>query len=259
MKKKYAGRIFFRAGVLLSMAWIFSACASSASSASSAGSVSGASSAGSVGGTNGASREDPVTGRQKQKPPPLPLVVSLYQEAVYNGKPQPLSYTYAGEDEPEIIYYPSPKARDEERGGSYSAPIRTGAYYALIRSFYEEVFVEYRILKCPVRIEAAEIQAAFYDGNPKRVLVNTEPQVPLSYSYYPNPELRDAAVKAAMEAALIGDTGQSIAEIFKGYKRVDRAPVEQGTYYVWVYFPGDENHEAAQAYVEFTILPPRLK
>ena len=244
MKKKYAGRIFFGAGVLLSMAWIFFACTSSA---------------GSVSGANDAGSEDPVTERQKQKPPPLPLIVSLYQEAVYNGRPQPLSYTYAGEDEPEIIYYPSPKARDEGRGGIYSPPTRTGAYYALIRSLYEEIFVEYRILKCPVKIEAVDIQAAFYDGNPKRVLVNTEPPVPLSYFYYPNPELRDAAVKAAMAAASIGDTGQSTEDIFKGYKRVDRAPVEQGTYYVWVDFPGDENREAAQAYVEFTILPPRLK
>ena len=63
----------------------------------------------------------------------------------------------------------------------------------------------------------------------------------------------DAAIKAEEEAIL---SKKELAEIFRGYKRVERAPTEQGTYYVLVYFSGDKNHEPAKAKVEFTILPP---
>ena len=199
---------------------------------------------------------DSVTGREnpakKEKPKAPSLAVQSPQEAIYNGNPRPISFSYTGEDIPDIIYYPSQRALEEERGGSYTAPTLTGVYYVLVRCVYEEAHVEYRILKSPVRIRAADFQEAVFNGNPRRVQAESDPPVPLSYSYYPNRELRDAAIKAEEKAAL---NRVELEEIFKGYRRVERAPAEQGTYYVWIYFPGDRNHEAAQLNIEFTILP----
>jgi hypothetical protein len=87
------------------------------------------------------------------------------------------------------------------------------------------------------------------------VQAEAEPPVLLSYFYYPNQELRDTAVRAAEETVRSGNIARPAVE-FRGYRRVDRAPIEQGTYYVWIYFPGDENHLSTSANVEFTILPP---
>ena len=192
------------------------------------------------------------------------LTIDLFQEVVYNGKPQPILFHYTGDEKPEIIYYPSPEARKEDRYGSFTAPIRAGVYYVWVRCPVknkkvpvEEAFPEYRILKCPVKIEAEKIQEAFYNGDPKRVRATAEPSVPLSYIYYPNEKLRDIAQKSAREAAAKANTTGLPTRSFIGYRRVERAPIEQGTYYVWVYFPGDENHKPAEANVEFTIRPPR--
>jgi len=214
---------------------IFFGCASNAGNISGTGSTG----AGSAGG--------------KQKAPSL--IALSPQEAVYNGKGQPISFSYTGKEALEIVYYPSLKAREEDRGGSHDAPSQAGTYYVLVRGPYEEVFVEYRILRHPVKIEAAAVQEAIFNGNPKRVTAEADPPIPLFYSYYPNWELRDTAIKAEEEAILNGDTEQALTINFKGYKRIDSAPTEQGTYYVWIYFPGDENYMTAQAVVEFTILP----
>ena len=186
----------------------------------------------------------------------FPLIVPSPQEAVYNGQPQQFYFSYDGEEVPELAFYHSPEARAMYKDGSSAAPVNAGTYYVLVRLAYEEVFAEFRILKCPVKIEAAEIQEARYNGDPKRVQVSAEPDVPLSYFYYPNPEFREEAVRTARENLSRGNTAQRPRTEFRGYRRVDRAPIEQGTYYVWVYFPGDENHEAASANIEFTILPP---
>ena len=183
------------------------------------------------------------------------IVIKSFQEAVYNGKPQPISLNYSGEEKLYIIYYPSQEARKENRQGSTAAPVRAGTYYARVKNSVEEVFAEYRILKRPVKIEAEGIQHVYYNGNPKRVWVRAEPPVSLSYSYYPNQELRETAQKAAQGTASEENSAQVLVKTFRGYRRVDRAPIEQGTYYVWVFFPGDENHEAAHANVEFIILP----
>ena len=204
-----------------------------------------AGSAGTTGSSSG------VQTRERQKAAPS-LIVKSPQEAIYNGQDQAIIYSYTGEDIPDIVYYSSRKALEEERGGSYTPPRQTGTYYVHVRCLYEEVYVEYTILRSPVEIITAPYQEAVFNGNPRRVRAEAKPEVPLSYSYYPNRELRDSAIKAEEEAIL---SGEELAEIFKGYKRIDRAPTEQGTYYVWIYFPGDKNHQASQANVEFAILP----
>lgn len=188
---------------------------------------------------------------------PSALTVQSPQDTIYNGRAQPVSFVYAGEDTPEVIYFRSPDAREAGMGGSHAAPAQAGVYYVLIRCEYEEAFVEYRVRKCPVKIETAETQSAFYNGNPKRVDAVIVPPVPVSYSYYPKQELRDAAIKAAMETAQGENSEASLATVFKGYRRIDSAPTEQGSYFVWIYFAGDENHESASAEVEFIILPPQ--
>ena len=239
MTRKYSCRAFLIAsvssGILLSIFSLFSACAGSKSSE-----------------IIPLYFEPEV--KVKEKAPTL--TVPTHREVVYNGSPQPLAFSYDGKDVPEVMYYLSSKSREEDRGRSYAAPIRTGIYYVFVRCRDAEAYAELKIVKCPVILEAEEYQEAYYNGNPKRVQVTSTPPVPLSYSYYPNKELRDAAVKAFEEITHKGDSGESYTEIFRGYKRIERAPAEQGTYYVWIYYPGDENHEPAQTDVVFTILPP---
>ena len=185
------------------------------------------------------------------------LVVPSPQEAVYDGKAQRFIFYYDGDEEPELLFYPSREARAMNRDGSAAAPVQAGVYYVSVRCDNEEAYAEFRILKHPVKIKAMDVQETYYNGNPKRVQASSEPDLPLSYSYYPNPELRAEAIKIALENAVKGNYRPPPQSDFKGYRRVDRAPSEQGTYYVWIYFPGDINHEAASAMVEFTILPPR--
>ena len=194
------------------------------------------------------------------------ISVKSSQELVYNGKPQPIPFSNRGKEAPGVIYYPTPQARKEGKGGTAAAPVQAGTYYVRLLGYsdgkdhplVEEHLVEYHILKRPVKIEAAENQGAFYNGDPKRVQAKADPPVLLSFSYYPNRELRDTAQKAAAEAILKWGSSLVPTDSYSGYKRVERAPIEPGTYYVWVYFPGDENHEAAQANVEFTISPPEI-
>ena len=109
-------------------------------------------------------------------------------------------------------------------------------------------------IKRPVNIVAEETQFAIFNGDPKRIRAASEPAVTLSFSYYPNLELLETAKKSAIN----NPPGQStVTQTFAGYRRVDRAPSEMGTYYVWIYYPGDKNNESASVDVEFTILPPR--
>jgi len=188
------------------------------------------------------------------------FTVASPQEAVYNGRQQAISYLYAGEGKPDIVYYASQRDRAEDRRGSRTAPLDAGRYYVrLIRpgtgkaQNTREFYAEFIILKRPVRIQARENQQAVYNGDPKRVQASAEPAVSLSFSYYPNRELLEAAKSSAADTP----QGQStITRTFRGYRRIETAPSEQGTYYVWIYFGGDKNHESASAEVEFTILPP---
>ena len=178
------------------------------------------------------------------------LIVPSPQELYFNGNRQPLKVEYSGDDDPEIIYYPTPRARDEERGGSYSAPARVGAYFALVRCRYGEARAELRIVKRKVIISAESNQEAVYNGNPKRVQVEVDPPLTVFFSYYPNRELMESAIAAEKQ-----NSGMSFSQTLQGYRRVERAPTEPGIYYVWIYYPGDENNTAAEATVTFRILP----
>lgn len=185
-----------------------------------------------------------------------PIIVQSPQEVMYSSNIQPFVYHYEGEEETEAVFYTSREDRMLDNFGTYINPQKAGTYFVSIRNRYEEVYAEYRIIKNPVKITAEENQKAYYDGDPKRVAVDIDSDISLSFSYYPNPALRDEAIKTAEKSAARGNPSQPQSE-FKGYKRIDRAPSEQGTYYVWVYFPGDENHETVSLKLELTILPPK--
>ena len=200
----------------------------------------------------------------------LPQIIAYTpQTAVYSGEGQPVVFEYAGEGKPELMYYASPEARQNNLDGSSAVPVDAGDYHA--RIMYPrldgyaprgDIFVDYRILKCAVTIEVEVFQEAVYNGDQKRIEARAEPPVTLHYSYYPNESLRDAAVSAALGDEMENRSAVTISRTFSrtytGYRRVERAPTEQGTYYVWIFFPGDENHEFASALAEFTILPPIL-
>lgn len=192
----------------------------------------------------------------------FPLEVPSPQDVVYNGRPQRISYTYEGEGRPEIIYYLSSSDLAEDRRGSRAEPVNSGTYYVrLIRPSKgrntppREFYAVLNILKQPVRIRVLRKQEAIYNGDPKRVEAVSEPYKPLAFSYFPNQELLEAAKKTSADTP----PGQSvtITHTFKGYRRIDMAPSEQGTYYVWIYYPGDRNYQSASVEVEFTILPAK--
>ena len=190
------------------------------------------------------------------EPANIPLLhVPTPQTTAFNGHPQPLYFAYEGDDHPIVTYFPSQWALEDRKGGSHNAPTRIGTYYVLVQSRHEEAQAEYRIVKSPVNIRAEEKQEAIYDGNPKRIFAEAEPHVPLVFSYYPNRELMETAIRAAMETSNSSNPAQTLSRSFQGYRRVERAPTEQGTYYVWIYYPGDDNHLTAEKRVVFTILP----
>ncbi|MDR2619060.1 MAG: hypothetical protein LBC62_09335 [Treponema sp.] len=192
---------------------------------------------------------------------PAEIISPLKQSVVYNGRPQPVD-ARSDRDVPLVVtYYPSLGAWWFDEDGTREAPVNAGLYYVKINrpagngyARGEDVMVEYSITKAVITIKAEKVQSASYNGDPKRVQASSEPQVPLSFSYYPAPEVRAAAVKALSqpdENALSG-----ISTALRGLKRVERAPIEQGVYYVVVYYPGDDNHFFAYAEVDFTIGPP---
>jgi hypothetical protein len=203
--------------------------------------------------------DDEVVG-EPLKPPPE-IVSPLYQEAVYNGRPQPIE-ARADIDVPlEVIYYPSPTARYFDEEGYDDAPVNAGVYYAKIRwpsrngyAQGEDVDVEYHIKKATVEIIAEESQSAVYNGDPKRVTASAEPAVSLSFSYYPNADVAGAAIRALAQPGTDTQSGVSVA--LRGLKRVERSPIEQGIYYVVVYFSGDNNYYLAYRQIKFTIGPP---
>jgi hypothetical protein len=204
-----------------------------------------------------------VTGEALKAPPPL--AAPLYQETVYNGEPQPMKAAAAG-DVPAlvIVYYPSEDARRFDDGGTREAPVDAGVYYAkIIRppgngyARGEDMMAEYRIKKAEIRITADSMQSAAYNGDPRRVAAFAEPPAPLSYSYYPTPEVREAAVQAFLHPG--ADTLSGVSAALRGFRRVARAPIEQGTYYAVVYFPGDENYNPAYREIDFTIGPPERR
>ncbi|MDR1863578.1 MAG: hypothetical protein LBQ67_06635 [Treponema sp.] len=207
-----------------------------------------------------ASCKTPEGGGREELLEAAALVSPLRQYRVYNGKGQPVEAVPSREDAPPfaVTYYTSAEARDAREGGTADPPVDAGLYYVRVArpggggfAPGEDVPVEYRIDKAEAVILADETQTAYYDGNPKRVLAVCEPPFTLSFSYYPSAEIRDAAVRSLSQ----GGGGRSPAAL-RNFTRVERAPADQGVYYVAVFFPGNANYKAAYKNVTFTIAPP---
>ncbi|MCL2834294.1 MAG: hypothetical protein FWD78_14070 [Treponema sp.] len=203
----------------------------------------------------------PKPEQQNEKPLPVPVItVSPYQEAVFTGSPLTIT-AYCESPVPLIITYYS--SRDDYwmiRGGFFDGPVEPGTYYVNINSApgygygpAGDTLVEFCIKKAPVTITAEALQSAPYNGSPRRVLALAEPDVQLSYSYYPNAQLQQAALEAFLRPD--GNVQSSLSSALQNFTRVERAPVEQGVYYVLVFFPGNARYEPACAEVEFTIGP----
>jgi hypothetical protein len=192
---------------------------------------------------------------------PPEIISPLEQSVVYNGRPQPVDARAAGDILLIVTYYPSKGAWWFDEDGTREAPVNAGTYYVKISrpagngyAQGEDVMVEYHIKKAAVNIIAEKIQGASYNGDPKRVQARSEPGLPLSYSYYPSAGVRAAAAQAFSRPD--ESTRSTASAALRGLKRVERAPIEQGAYYVIVYYPGDDNYLPAYTEVDFTIGPP---
>jgi hypothetical protein len=159
---------------------------------------------------------------------------------------------------PVVTYYASEGARWFDEDGTETPPSDAGVYYARVRfPGREDALVEYHIVRALPKIIAEEKQSAAYNGDPKRVSARSDPELPLSFSYYPAPEVRQAAIKVLARGS--EDNDSETANAFRGLKRVERAPIEQGEYYVLVYYPGDANYILAYKEIDFAIGPPGRK
>jgi len=144
--------------------------------------------------------------------------------------------------------------------GFAEAPSEPGIYFVSINCApgyghkpADDLIVEFHIKKAYVKIIAYDVQSAVYNGSPRRVQAVSEPAVPLSYSYYPVLELRQAALDAFLKTD--SEKQSSLSAALQRFLRVESAPVEQGVYYVLVYFSGNALYEPAYKEVEFTINP----
>ncbi|MDR1211597.1 MAG: hypothetical protein LBK40_05130 [Spirochaetaceae bacterium] len=172
-----------------------------------------------------------------------PLTVAAYQQTVYNGMPQPIEVPRTDRGPLEIRYFSAGEEPDGE--GSEDPPIAAGVYYVRVRQPGDDsgLMVEYHIGKAPVTIIAEPVQEAVYNGSPKSVAARSEPSLGLNAVYYPTREAREAAA------------GSSAAPDVRGYTRVERAPIEPGTYYVTVYYSGDANYQYTKFDIELIIHP----
>jgi hypothetical protein len=188
------------------------------------------------------------TGAVKDAPQ---VIAPAYQETVYNGQVQPVEVSQDGDGAPlELRYFTSARNLELDEGGSPDAPAAAGVYFVRIRrpggngfAAGEDIVVEYHIEKAPVKIFAEPLQEAVYNGSPKSVTARSEPSFGLSAVYYPTREAREAARSDTASAAI------------RGFTRVERAPIEPGTYYVSVYYPGDDNYQYARLEIELIIHP----
>jgi hypothetical protein len=166
------------------------------------------------------------------------------QRAIYNGRP----IAFIVEPGFSVRYF-SP-ADAPEGGGSPNAPVEPGRY--AVRVEHRQAPGTYAaamliIEKAYINFLAEKKQEAHYDGRPKRVSVSSDPPVDFSFSYYPTEDIREEAVRTFFE-----DGRRQTA--VKGFTRITHAPVEPGTYYVAVYFAGNEHYRPAVAELEFTII-----
>jgi hypothetical protein len=184
--------------------------------------------------------------------------VPLRQRTTYNGKAQPIQVDVVEDKAPLVItYFDSAKALEDGKGGSSEAPVDGGLYFVRIErpegngyAAGDDIVIEYRIDARAVRIIAGDRQEAVYDGNPKRVKAESDPPLALSFSYFPN---RESMMMVFRSVERQFDRQGNVP---RGYTRVERPPIEPGTYYVLVYFSGSRNYRSASKEIEFTINPP---
>jgi hypothetical protein len=181
------------------------------------------------------------------------FISELYQRAVYNGLPQPVEARFTVDISPALVYFNSMEDLEQNRGGFPRAPSDSGLYYVRVENpsalnDEAEIIIEYFIDRAPITIIAEEKQEALYNGDPKRIKAEADAPVQLSTSYFLNPEARSAA-------SLPDTQAEQRSAALRGYKRVERPPIEPGTYYVNVYYDGDKNYAPALKEIEFTIVP----
>jgi hypothetical protein len=167
------------------------------------------------------------------------------QRAVYSGRPIP----FIVEPGFSVRYFPSPEALENGFSGSANAPVEPGRYFVRVehsRVPGDHAAAALVIERAYISFRAEKTQRARYDGNPKRVSVSSDPPVDLSFSYYPTEEIRREAVR------IFSESGRQQTAV-RGFRRIDRAPVEPGTYYAAVYFAGNKYYRPAVTEVDFTI------
>ncbi|MDR1506785.1 MAG: hypothetical protein LBI67_06745 [Treponema sp.] len=179
-------------------------------------------------------------------------VAGTAQRVVYNGQPRPFT---AG---PGFVirYYPSPAALESASPAGFGvqdpadAPVEPGRYFVRIEHSQapgDYAAAELVIERAYITLSAEKTQQANYDGNPKRITAVSDPPLALSFSYYPTEEIRREAVQSFFE------NGRQQTSV-QGFRRIDRAPVEPGIYYVAVYFGGNEHYRPEVTEVDFTII-----
>jgi hypothetical protein len=177
--------------------------------------------------------------------PPV-ITSATYQHSLYTGNPQPIeaAASKTGTAPFIITYFPSLEALEKDEGGTTETPSAVGDYYARIErpagngyARGRAIPVEYHIQKAFVNITVAEQQRYPYDGQPKPVQAQADAPVELAFTYFPSEAARRQGTSLNGQPA--GGSTQ--------------APIEPGTYYVVVSFPGDGNYRDAAKEVELAI------
>jgi len=190
---------------------------------------------------------------------PAPLITAaVVQEKAYNGRPQSVTASCEPDIPLVIAYYNNPDDYWRIQNGFYDPPAEPGNYFVSVNCapgygyvLDHDILVDFRIVRAPVRLTADRFQSSVFNGNPRRVQVNADPVVPLSYSYYPTRSLRQAAYEAFMRP----ESERSLTSALQGFTRVESAPTEPGTYFVFVYFYGNDRYERACMEIDFEITP----
>ena len=182
------------------------------------------------------------------------IISELYQSTVYTGDPQAPEVRTAKAGVPLVLtYFEFLEELEKGEKGRGEPPVDAGLYYVRIErpegngyAAGQDVIMKFRIEQREVHIFADDIQEAFYDGNSKRVKAGADAPVRISIAYFPSPQARQAVTRADTRP-------EQRSAALKGLIRVERPPVEPGTYYVAVYYGGSRNYRPAAKEIEFTI------
>jgi hypothetical protein len=181
------------------------------------------------------------------------VAADLFQSTVYNGEPQGVELRVRDDAPLVVTYFDSQEALEQGAGGTVETPVDAGLYFVRVErpegggyAEGQDIVIEFRIERKALRITAENKQEALYDGSAKRVKAEADAPVLLSASYFPTAEARQAATRVDVQP-------EQRSAALRGFTRVEHAPKEPGTYYVTVYYPGDNNYLPASKEIEFTI------